>query len=47
MIKNNWIRNHQALEGETPSQKAVPSFEFVNKNGWLELINLGYQGEAQ
>lgn len=46
-IYYNWIRNHQALEGETPSQKAVPSFEFVNKNGWLELINLGYQGVAQ
>lgn len=46
-IYYNWIRNHQALEGQTPSQKAVPSFEFVNKNGWLELINLGYQGMKQ
>lgn len=43
-IYYNWIRNHQALEGATPSNLAIPTFQFQNKNGWLELINLGYQG---
>ncbi|MCK9370157.1 DDE-type integrase/transposase/recombinase [Candidatus Dojkabacteria bacterium] len=43
-IYYNWVRNHQALEGQTPSQKAVPNVELTNKNGWLELIERGYYG---
>lgn len=44
-IYYNWIRNHQALEGQTPSQIAVPNVQIENKNGWLELIQRGYDGK--
>jgi len=43
-IYYNWIRNNLALEGQTPSQIAVPNVELQNKNGWLELIQRGYDG---
>ena len=43
-IYYNWIRNHQALEGKTPSMIAVPNVELQDKNGWLELIQRGYNG---
>jgi len=43
-IYYNWIRNHQSLEGQTPSQVAVPNVQIENKNGWLELIQRGYNG---
>jgi len=26
----------------TPQEVAMPTFQFENKNKWLELINLGY-----
>jgi len=45
-IYYNWIRNHQALEGKTPSEIAVPNVELTNKNGWLELIQGGYDGRG-
>ena len=41
-IYYNWIRNNLALEGQTPSQIAVPNVQIENKNGWLELIQRGY-----
>jgi transposase-like protein len=44
-IYYNWIRNNLALEGQTPSQIAVPNVELQNKNGWLELIQRGYNGK--
>lgn len=44
-IYYNWIRNHQALEGKTPSELACPNVELQNKNGWLELIQRGYDGK--
>jgi len=44
-IYYNWIRNNLALEGQTPSQIAVPNVQIVNKNGWLELIQRGYYGK--
>lgn len=40
-IYYNFIRKHLAIDG-TPQQKAIPTFEFTDKNKWLELINLGY-----
>jgi len=43
-IYYNWIRNHQSLEGQTPSEIAVPNVQIENKNGWLELIERGYNG---
>jgi len=43
-IYYNWIRNNLALEGQTPSQIAVPNVQIENKNGWLELIQRGYNG---
>jgi len=43
-IYYNWIRNHQSLKGLTPSQVAVPNVQIENKNGWLELIERGYNG---
>jgi len=44
-IYYNWIRNNLALEGQTPSQIAVPNVQIENKNGWLELIQRGYNGK--
>lgn len=44
-IYYNWIRNNLALEGQTPSQIAVPNVQIENKNGWLELIQRGYDGK--
>src|SRR3990167_7553300 len=44
-IYYNWIRNNLALEGQTPSQIAVPNVQIQNKNGWLELIQRGYDGK--
>jgi len=43
-IYYNWIRNHQGIECLTPSQIACPNVQIQNKNGWLELINRGYNG---
>lgn len=43
-IYYNWIRNNLVLEGQTPSQIAVPNVQIENKNGWLELIQRGYNG---
>mgnify|MGYP001603662342 CR=1 FL=1 len=40
-IYYNFIRKHLAIDC-TPQQKAIPTFEFTDKNKWLELINLGY-----
>ena len=40
-IYYNFIRKHLAIDS-TPQQKAIPTFEFTEKNKWLELINLGY-----
>ncbi|HUS51163.1 MAG TPA: DDE-type integrase/transposase/recombinase [Candidatus Paceibacterota bacterium] len=45
-IYYNWIRNNLALEGQTPSQIAVPNVQIENKNGWLELIQRGYNGKS-
>jgi len=44
-IYYNWIRNNLALKGQTPSQVAVPNIQIENKNGWLELIQRGYDGK--
>lgn len=44
-IYYNWIRNNIALEGQTPSQIAVPNVQIENKNRWLELIQRGYNGK--
>ena len=44
-IYYNWIRNHQGIGCLTPSQIAVPNVQIENKNGWLELINRGYNGK--
>jgi len=44
-IYYNWIRNHQSLEGQTPSEIACPNVQIENKNGWLELIQRGYNGK--
>jgi len=41
-IYYNWVRNHQSLEGKTPSELACPNIQIENKNGWLELIQRGY-----
>ena len=41
-IYYNWIRNHQSLEGQTPSELACPNVQIENRNGWLELIQRGY-----
>jgi len=41
-IYYNWIRNHQGIECLTPSQIACPNVQIENKNGWLELIQRGY-----
>ena len=43
-IYYNWIRNHQSLEGQTPSELACPNVQIENRNGWLELIQRGYNG---
>jgi len=43
-IYYNWIRNHQGIECLTPSQIACPNVQIENKNGWLELIERGYNG---
>jgi hypothetical protein len=43
-IYYNWIRNHQSLQGLTPSMIAVPNFQFQSNNKWLELIQRGYHG---
>jgi len=43
-IYYNWIRNHQGIECLTPSQIACPNVTIQNKNGWLELIQKGYDG---
>jgi transposase-like protein len=44
-IYYNWIRKNIALKGQTPSQIAVPNVQIENKNGWLELIQRGYNGK--
>ena len=44
-IYYNWVRNHQALEKKTPSELACPNVQIENKNGWLELIQRGYDGK--
>ena len=44
-IYYNWIRNHQGIECLTPSQIACPNVQIENKNGWLELIQRGYDGK--
>jgi len=44
-IYYNWIRNNLALEGQTPSELACPNIQIENKNGWLELIQRGYDGK--
>ena len=44
-IYYNWVRNHQSLEGKTPSEIAVPNVKIGNRNGWLELIQRGYYGK--
>jgi len=44
-IYYNWVRNHQGIEGLTPSQIACPNVQIENKNGWLELIQRGYNGK--
>jgi len=44
-IYYNWIRNHQSLKGQTPSELACPNVQIENKNGWLELIQRGYDGK--
>jgi len=44
-IYYNWIRNNIALEGQTPSEIACPNVQIENKNGWLELIQRGYNGK--
>lgn len=36
----NFIRKHEALNGKTPSELAVPSLQFKTPNRWLELIQL-------
>ena len=36
--------NHQSLKGLTPSDVACPNVKIENKNGWLELIQRGYNG---
>lgn len=40
-IYYNYIRTHQGIE-MIPSDKAIPSLQFQDKNRWLELINLGH-----
>ena len=42
-IYYNYIREHQRLNGLTPSQIAVPNVKIENKNKWLELIQRGYK----
>jgi len=44
-IYYNWIREHQSLEGQTPSELDCPNVQIENKNGWLELIQRGYDGK--
>ena len=44
-IYYNWIRNHQGIEGLTPSELACPQVSIQDKNKWLELINRGYNGK--
>jgi len=34
-----------SLEGQTPSELACPNVQIENKNGWLELIQRGYDGK--
>ena len=43
-IYYNWIRNHQGIEYKTPSQLAS-NVELQDKNGWLEIIQRGYDGK--
>jgi len=42
-IYYNWIREHQSLNCSTPSELACPNVKIENKNGWLELIQRGYE----
>ena len=44
-IYYNWVRNHQGIEGLTPSELACPQVAIQDKNKWLELINRGYDGK--
>ena len=44
-IYYNWVRNHQSLEGSSPSDIAVPTIQLQDKNRWLELIQRGYDGK--
>jgi hypothetical protein len=41
-IYYNWVRNHQGIEGLTPSELACPQVSIPEKNKWLEIINRGY-----
>jgi transposase-like protein len=43
-IYYNWVRNHQGIEGLTPSELACPQVSIPEKNKWLEIINRGYNG---
>lgn len=36
----NFIKKHEALNGKTPSEMAIPSLQFETANRWLELIKL-------
>ena len=44
-IYYNWVRNHQGIEGLTPSELACPQVSIPEKNKWLEIINRGYNGK--
>lgn len=44
-IYYNWVRNHQSLDGSSPSDVAVPTIQLQDKNRWLELIQRGYNGK--
>lgn len=39
-IYYNFVRKHEALQGRTPSELAIPELQFQSQNRWLELINL-------
>jgi len=41
IIKRGLIKNENR---EFPSQIACPNVQIENKNGWLELIQRGYDG---
>lgn len=39
-IYYNFIRKHEALQGKTPSELAIPELKFETPNRWMELIEL-------